>query len=104
MVHQIGFWPVVHIFQNNSIQHKIVFCHGTATLQPTWCRLSLALMQADIIMQNTVISGLDQWWLATSLLESRGRRWIHETGKTRKSSGNTCKGIKGMNTKVRDID
>jgi hypothetical protein len=64
----------------------------------------LALLQADIIMQNTVISGLDQWWLATSLLESRGRRWIHETGKTRKSSGNTCKGIKGMNTKVRDID
>lgn len=32
-------------------------------------RLSLALLQADIIMQNTVISGLDQWWLATSLLE-----------------------------------
>eukprot|EP00435_Cladocopium_sp_Y103_P025163 s1174_g6.t1 len=34
-------------------------------------RLSMALLRADIIMQNTVISamGADQWWLATSLLE-----------------------------------
>ena len=66
--------------QPKSAQCFCVFWSHRPTFS-AWCRLSLALLQADIILQNTVISGLgDQWWLATSLLEflADGLLWIGE--------------------------